>query len=129
VADDKVALIDTVEHDFEGEFLDNINWAIGERQIDYLVVNHMEPDHSSLTAYMLDKYPEMKIVYNGTIIKSAAGTRQIKFIPMYKGIDYRSLSMLLVSAEEDLNYVVPIDMNKQMLTERAELVKIINENK
>lgn len=75
------------------------------------------------------KYPEMKIVYNGTIIKSAAGTRQIKFIPMYKGIDYRSLSMLLVSAEEDLNYVVPIDMNKQMLTERAELVKIINENK
>ena len=58
VADDKVALIDTVEHDFEGEFLENISEAIGERPIDYLVVNHMEPDHSSLTAYMLDKHPQ-----------------------------------------------------------------------
>ena len=55
VADEKVALIDTVEHDFEAEFLDNIHQAIGERHIDYLVVNHMEPDHSSLTAYILSK--------------------------------------------------------------------------
>ena len=73
VADEKVALIDTVEHDFEGEFLDNISMAIDSRPIDYLVVNHMEPDHSSLTAYMLDKYPEMKIVANA------------KTVPMLKG--------------------------------------------
>ena len=73
VADEKVALIDTVEHDFQGEYLDNIHEAIGDREIDYLVVNHMEPDHSSLTAYMLEKYPQMKIVANA------------KTVPMLKG--------------------------------------------
>ena len=50
VADEKVALIDTVEQGFEDEFLGNVADAIGDRNIDYLVVNHMEPDHSSLTA-------------------------------------------------------------------------------
>ena len=73
VADEKVALLDTVEHDFEGEFLENIDQAIADRPIDYLVVNHMEPDHSSLTAYMLEKYPQMKIVANA------------KTVPMLKG--------------------------------------------
>ncbi|MBQ8838806.1 MAG: FprA family A-type flavoprotein [Bacteroidales bacterium] len=73
VADEKVALIDTVEQGFEDEFLSNVADAIGNRNIDYLVVNHMEPDHSSLTAYMLEKYPEMKIVANA------------KTVPMLKG--------------------------------------------
>ena len=41
--DEKVALIDTVEAGFEEEFLANVHEAIGERAIDYLVVNHMEP--------------------------------------------------------------------------------------
>ena len=73
VADEKVALIDTVEGGFEDEFLANIHEAIGERKIDYLVVNHMEPDHSSLISYMLEKYPDMMIVAN------------IKTVPMLKG--------------------------------------------
>ena len=73
VADSKVALIDTVEHEFEGEFLDNIHEAVGDRPIDYLVANHMEPDHSSLTAYILEKYPDLKIVANA------------KTVPMLKG--------------------------------------------
>ena len=50
VVDEKVALIVTVEGGFEDEFLSNIHEAIGARPVDYLVVNHMEPDHSSLTA-------------------------------------------------------------------------------
>ena len=88
VADDKVALIDTVEHDFEGEFLENISQAIGERPIDYLVVNHMEPDHSSLTAYMLDKYPEMKIVANAKtvpMLKGYYGTPEDRILVMKEG--------------------------------------------
>ena len=88
VADDKVALIDTVEHDFEGEFLENISEAIGERPIDYLVVNHMEPDHSSLTAYMLDKYPEMKIVANAKtvpMLKGYYGTPEDRILVMKEG--------------------------------------------
>ena len=73
VADEKVALIDTVECGFEEEYIRNIEDSLGERQIDYLVVNHMEPDHSSLVAYMLDRYPGMQIIANA------------KTLPMLKG--------------------------------------------
>ena len=73
VVDEKIALIDTVEGGFEEEFLSNIAEAIGDRKIDYLVVNHMEPDHSSLISYMQDRYPGLKIVANA------------KTVPMLKG--------------------------------------------
>lgn len=73
VADEKVALVDTVEHGFEDEFLANINEAISDRQIDYLIVNHMEPDHSSLIAYMLEKYPDLKIVGNAKTVPMLQG--------------------------------------------------------
>ena len=62
VVDEKIALVDTVESGFEDEYIANIYEAIGDRPIDYLVVNHMEPDHSSLVGYMLEKYPYLMIV-------------------------------------------------------------------
>ena len=73
VMDEKVALIDTVEYGFEEEFLSNIGEAIGDRPIDYLVVNHMEPDHSSLVALMMERYPQMKIVANAKTVPMLAG--------------------------------------------------------
>ena len=73
VADEKVALIDTVECGFEDEFIATIEEAVPGRQIDYLVVNHMEPDHSSLVALMLEKYPELKIVANAKALPMLAG--------------------------------------------------------
>lgn len=73
VADSKVALIDTVEHGFEDEFLANINEALGDRGIDYLIVNHMEPDHSSLITDMLQRYPKMKIVGNAKTLPMLQG--------------------------------------------------------
>lgn len=87
VADEKVALIDTVECGFEEEFLANVKEAIGERPIDYLVVNHMEPDHSSLIAYMLEKYPQMQIVANA------------KTVPMLKGYYGTPEDRIIVIAE------------------------------
>lgn len=73
VADSKVALIDTVEHGFEDEFLANIDEALGDRGIDYLIVNHMEPDHSSLITDMLQRYPDMKIVGNAKTLPMLQG--------------------------------------------------------
>ena len=73
VVDEKVALIDTVEAGFEDEFLANVHEVIGERAIDYLVVNHMEPDHSSLIAYMLEKYPSLQIVANAKTVPMLQG--------------------------------------------------------
>ena len=73
VADEKVALVDTVECGFEEEFIANIEEAIGDRQIDYLVVNHMEPDHSSLVSLMLERYPSLMIVANAKTLPMLAG--------------------------------------------------------
>ena len=73
VVDEKVALIDTVEGGFEEDFLANIDQAIAERPVDYLVVNHMEPDHSSLVDLMLAKYPQMQIVANAKTVPMLAG--------------------------------------------------------
>lgn len=73
VADSKVAIIDTVEQGFEDEFLANINEALGDRGIDYLIVNHMEPDHSSLITDMLQRYPDMKIVGNAKTLPMLQG--------------------------------------------------------
>lgn len=73
VVDEKVALIDTVECGFEEEFLANVRETLGDRQIDYLVVNHMEPDHSSLIAYMLERYPDLQIVANAKTVPMLQG--------------------------------------------------------
>ena len=73
VADEKIALIDTVECGFEDEFLANIEESVGDRNVDYLVVNHMEPDHSSLVTLMLERYPELMIVANAKTLPMLAG--------------------------------------------------------
>lgn len=64
IVDEKVCLIDTVEVDFFTQFLENIHAVIGERKIDYLVVNHMEPDHSGSIALIRKYYPDIQIVGN-----------------------------------------------------------------
>ena len=73
VKDEKVALIDTVESGFEEEYLSNIDEALEGRAIDYLVVNHMEPDHSSLISLMLERYPELKVVANSKTVPMLSG--------------------------------------------------------
>lgn len=64
INDDKVVLVDTVEVDFFTQFIENIKEVIGERPIDYLVVNHMEPDHSGSIALLQKYYPDIKIIGN-----------------------------------------------------------------
>ncbi len=64
IDDDKVVLVDTVEVDFFTQFIENIKEVIGERPIDYLVVNHMEPDHSGSIALLQKYYPDIKIIGN-----------------------------------------------------------------
>ena len=64
IDDEKVALVDTVEVDFFMPFLENIREVLGDRKIDYVVVNHMEPDHSGSLALIRKYYPEAQIVGN-----------------------------------------------------------------
>ena len=90
VVDDKVALVDTVEAGFEDEFLEEIEASIGDRPIDYLIVNHMEPDHSSLIEYVMEKYPDLMIVANA------------KTVPMLKGYYGIDESRILVMKDGDI---------------------------
>lgn len=64
IDDEKVAVIDTVKYIMQEEFIANIKSVIGDKKVDYLIVNHMEPDHSSGIAELLSVYPDMKIVGN-----------------------------------------------------------------
>ena len=64
IDDDKTCLVDTVEVDFFVPFMEQIRQVLGERPLDYLVVNHMEPDHSGSLALIRKYYPDVKIVGN-----------------------------------------------------------------
>ncbi len=62
IVDEKIAVMDTVSAGFENLWLEKIAGEIGERCPDYLVVHHMEPDHSSGIVAFCQKYPEAKVV-------------------------------------------------------------------
>ncbi len=64
IIDEKVALIDPVEANFFGEYLQNVKAILGDRKVDYLIVNHDEPDHSSSIAAVLREYPDIQVVGN-----------------------------------------------------------------
>lgn len=64
ILDDKVAVMDTVDQHFTQQWLDNIQAVLGDRQPDYLVVQHMEPDHSANIVEFLKRYPEACVVGN-----------------------------------------------------------------
>ena len=62
IIDEKIAIMDSVERKFTEEWLNKIKEAVGERQPDYLIVHHMEPDHSANIRNFLQTYPEAKVV-------------------------------------------------------------------
>ena len=64
IIDDKIAIVDSVEKNFGNEWLDNIEKALEGREPDYLIVQHMEPDHSANITTFASKYPNAKIVSN-----------------------------------------------------------------
>ena len=62
IRDEKIAVMDTVDQNFGDEWLANLKREIGDAKVDYLVVQHMEPDHSACIAQFAKAYPEAKIV-------------------------------------------------------------------
>ena len=62
IMDEKVAIMDTVDQNFTQEWLDNVRNTLGDRNPDYLVVQHMEPDHSANIANFLQLYPDAVVV-------------------------------------------------------------------
>ena len=62
--DEKTVLFDTVDNSIGRQFLDNITALLNGRTLDYLVVNHMEPDHCSMIADLMLRYPDTQIIGN-----------------------------------------------------------------
>ena len=62
IIDEKIAIMDTVDIGFTHEWLDNLQNALGDRKPDYLIVQHMEPDHSANIMNFVKIYPDAKIV-------------------------------------------------------------------
>ena len=79
IIDEKIAIMDSVDAAFTEEWLGNIQNALGERQPDYLVVQHMEPDHSANIANFLSAYPEAVVV---------ASARAFTMMQNFFGTDY-----------------------------------------
>ena len=97
IADEKVAVIDTIERSKMDDYVDNIQSVLGGRKVDYLIVNHMEPDHTGAIRTLLAHYPEAKIVGNA------------KTFPMLKNFYHVSDNLVDVK-EGDL-----IDLGKHKL--------------
>lgn len=102
ILDEKVAVMDTVDRHFTAEWLKNLESALAGRQPDYLIVQHMEPDHSAGIAEFSAAYPDAVIVGNDktfTMIKNFYGGDFIKNSLSVKNGDTLSLG------EHELNFV------------------------
>lgn len=72
IMDEKIAVMDSVDKYFGEEWLHNISEVLGDRKPDYLVVQHVEPDHSGNIAKFLDTYPEAELVGNAKTFQMIA---------------------------------------------------------
>ena len=65
--DEKTVLLDTADKSVKHQFMENVEHILKSRTLDYLVINHMEPDHCAEIPELLEKYPNLKIVCNAKI--------------------------------------------------------------
>ena len=70
--DEKTVLLDAVEEAVAVRFQENLEHSLGDRSLDYVVVNHMEPDHSASLAGVLRRWPEAKVVGNAKTLAMLA---------------------------------------------------------
>lgn len=127
IRDDKTAVIDTVDAAISKLFFENIEYLLNGRSLDYLIVNHMEPDHSANIEEIVRRYPDVTIVcsvmaekmmgnfFNETIVKKcmlvkegdkiSLGTHELNFVmaPMVHWpecmVSYESSEKVLFSAD------------------------------
>ena len=69
IDDDKIAVLDTADRRKADEWKANLKAALGDRQPDYLVAHHMEPDHAALIAWMLETYPGLQLVCSAQAVR------------------------------------------------------------
>lgn len=66
--DEKTVLLDTVDASISGLFFENLEYVLDGRTLDYLIVNHMEPDHCAIIGDVVRRYPDVKLVCNAKTV-------------------------------------------------------------
>ena len=84
IEDDKIAVMDSVDARFAGEWLDNIAQVLAGRKPDYLVIQHMEPDHSGSILHFVQAYPDVTVV---------ASAKALTMMKNYFGQDFAPRSL------------------------------------
>lgn len=79
IIDEKIAVMDTVDQKFTHEWLDNLSAVLGKRKPDFLIVQHMEPDHSANVRQFMNTYPQATIV---------ASAKAFTMMQNFYGADY-----------------------------------------
>ena len=64
ILDEHTVLLDTVDKSVSGQFFENLEHVLGNRPLDYMIVNHMEPDHCAIVEEVVRRFPEVKVVGN-----------------------------------------------------------------
>jgi len=72
IIDEKIAIMDTVDINFKDEFLSNLDNALAGKKPNYLIINHMEPDHSASIKALVEKYPDIEVVGNAKTFQMLA---------------------------------------------------------
>ncbi len=91
VEGDKIAVLDTCDARTGQEWLSNLKAALGKRTPEYLVVHHLEPDHSAMIARMMSDFPEMKIV---------ASAVALKMLPQFfEGVDFSGRTLAVADGD------------------------------
>ena len=86
IIDEKIAIMDTVDTNFTHEWMDNIQNTIGSRKPDYLIIQHMEPDHSANIMNLVKAYPDVTIV---------ASEKAFKMMKNFFGTDFSDKRMVI----------------------------------
>lgn len=88
IIDDKIAVLDTADRIVEDKWLENLKAVLGDRKPDYLVVQHLEPDHSASIQTVCDLYPEMQVVCSAkakAMLPQFADVEESRILPMAEG--------------------------------------------
>lgn len=91
ILDDKIAVMDTVDERKTDEWFSNLTEVLEDRQPDYLVISHLEPDHSSNIERLAVRYPDMKLVGNA---------KTFQMLPQFFDMDFSERSIVVKEGEE-----------------------------
>lgn len=86
IDDEKTTLVDTVDKSISEQFMDNLEYVLKGRNLDYLIVHHMEPDHCSMIEHVVIKYPSVKII---------GSNKTITMIKQYFNFDIESRAIIV----------------------------------